>query len=1518
MGTVFLATDGSGSKFISDENIILTDDLVGNGNGTPYFYPSGVLKTPDGISYRIDNGLVSWIQDRNGNRTTLTNTGFVNDDVRTNRVTSIKDTLNREIVTSSDSNHEYITYNGFGGADRTITLTKCNGSASCLRSGLGIQYLSSLFAWIPFNHYSNRLIAPDGIKEIELANGEKYKFFYNSYLELARLELPTGAAVEYDYETVGSTLSTQRRLVERRVYPDGTNLGNKTTYEYSDSIADIVGNTIPSERWTKVKIFDALNDLKSMSKTYFYGCSEYCQISGLPNAPVSRYKNLTGREFKTEVYDSDGTTLLRKAETSYEARRQLGWAHRLSPPYVDYRVTEVVSTLSDTSSVSKITNGYDSTAGYNLLTDVFEYDYGFGSPGAFMRRTHTEYLKTNPVNNVDYTSDSYCILNLPAQKWVSTDAAGENKVSLTTFEYDNYGTTFGHAGLVSRSNVTGHDTTNYGAGFLYRGNVTAVTSYANAGNQTGAVTTYAQYDILGNVVKTIDANGNATTINYADNFGSPDGEATTNTAPSQLNGDSTFAFPTSTTNPMNWTSYAQYDYFTGKPVNTRDINGVISKTIYNDPLDRATQSVSAVGTGLEAQTTVAYDDSNHKITTTKDLNTLNDNLLKTESFYDGFGRTTEFRKYESDGNYVAAQTQYDALGRPYKTSNPFRPTEIDGSHPILWTQSYFDALGRITKIKTPDNAEALTAYSGNAATVTDQAGKVRRSITNALGQLVRVDEPNAAGQLGSISSPNQATYYSYDTLNNLTTVNQGVQTRTFSYDSLSRVTQAVNPESGTINYNYDANGNLTSKTDARSITTTNAYDALNRVITRSYSDPTPAVSYTYDDVNVANSKGKLTKVSNSVSETKYTGFDSLGRILSSQQITDGQTYSSAYAYNLSGALVEQTYPSGRIVKTVLDTSGNVSMVQSKKDGNHGFYSYAKNFTYNAAGAVTSMQLGNGRWESTQFNSRFQPTQIALGTLQSEYDLLKLNYTYDNGTATINNGNVMSQTITVPGMTYPLIQNYTYDSLNRLESAVETSNSMETWKQTYTFDRYGNRRFDFTNGNTTVPASNCTEAICNPTISTSNNRLTSSGWSYDNAGNTTADPSGQTFVYDAENKQVSAANGSGTLGEYSYDGDGKRVKKYVPSTGEVTVFAYDAAGKLIAEYSTQLSQTQQVNYLTSDHLGSPRINTDQNGAVIARHDYMPFGEEIDGTGGRTTGLNYGSDSVRKQFTGYERDTETDLDFAEARMYGNSLGRFTSPDPYNVIFEAEDAEKEKKGEGEKLFRNYISQPQNWDRYVYVVNNPLNYTDPTGEVIYLTGTEEEQKAALERIKNMLGPERSKLISVYQLCDAKAGYVTVIGLTAQNATKMDGIGSGDEGVFSVRMSDILQSKEVVEYRLSESFQTNDGRVHKTAEFGGAATVDKSESTTGNVQIFVHGTNAVSIAQSRLSSILGRTKSSDGGALDFTNEIIDSHEFGHAHEGMSGGNVNSDIGKYKAVQMENIMRGRQNGIVGPRRRKVD
>lgn len=123
----------------------------------------------------------------------------------------------------------------------------------------------------------------------------------------------------------------------------------------------------------------------------------------------------------------------------------------------------------------------------------------------------------------------------------------------------------------------------------------------------------------------------------------------------------------------------------------------------------------------------------------------------------------------------------------------------------------------------------------------------------------------------------------------------------------------------------------------------------------------------------------------------------------------------------------------------------------------------------------------------------------------------------------------------------------------------------------------------------------------------------------------------------------------------------------------------------------------VQWLVADQLGMPRMIFDQTGSLgnVKRHDYLPFGEELYApTGGRTTAQGYTLDALRQQFTSYERDKETGLDYARARYYASIGGRFTSPDPL-------------------LSSGLPVQPQSWNRYAYCVNNPLIYNDPNGLV-------------------------------------------------------------------------------------------------------------------------------------------------------------------------------------------------------------
>lgn len=315
-------------------------------------------------------------------------------------------------------------------------------------------------------------------------------------------------------------------------------------------------------------------------------------------------------------------------------------------------------------------------------------------------------------------------------------------------------------------------------------------------------------------------------------------------------------------------------------------------------------------------------------------------------------------------------------------------------------------------------------------------------------------------------------------------------------------------------------------------------------------------------------------------------------------------------------------------------------------------------------------------------------------------LMKLNYEYGeletNGTTvdvTKNSGNIAKQTLTFNGLANPFVQTFKYDPLYRLTEAKETSNGNQTWRQNFGYDRYGNR----TTHEKFIGTTQLTlDETVHPEIDNATNRVIGGqGFTFDANGNLIVDAQGRQFTFNGDNKQTLVKDDQNNeIGKYFYDGEGRRIKKIIPLTGETTIFVY-SAGKLIAEYSTETPpQNPTTSYTVTDQLGSPRVIVDALGQVVSRRDFMPFGEEVDVDGTyRTTAQGYGEpDIVRQRFTGYQKDDETGLDFAEARMYQNLHGRFTAVDPL-------------------LASGKSADPQTFNRYVYVMNNPLMYTDPTG---------------------------------------------------------------------------------------------------------------------------------------------------------------------------------------------------------------
>jgi YD repeat-containing protein len=1105
-GPVFVSADGSAMTFISDSQIQ-------EGVGTGVYFPTGHLMLRDGSRFRIEEGVVKWIRDRNGNRLDFTYDEF-------KQVTEIVDSMKRKVTITywnpqQNIWFDEITYKGFGGAERKIKVHYTN-MVNVLRSGTAQG--SSLYTIKRVNQLFSELNGADPndhnpwvISSVELPDNRHYRFYYNSYSEIARVELPTGGAYEYDFPAVSGVINVQtphpdggftvekhvvRRLLERRVYPDGQTLERRTVY----TATDVGGDTV-----VEVMHKNFTGQIQAHTKHYFESTSN----SSFTRQAIAYPAWQDGKEVKTQSY-SDSGALLREVENIFDQRAAVSWWNTWpepgggldeEEPPNDVRLLETVTRLKDLSPnpdlVTKQVFAYDT---YNNRTNTYDYDFAQNNPPAFpVRRTRTDYVTTITVNGVNYnyaTDTNIHLRSLPSKQFiynVNPATGAETEISKSEFEYDKYDTSAGHAALTPRASICGHESS-FSDTYRTRGNTTETRRWLNT---TGTwLKVNNQYDIAGNVVKVADARGKVTEFDFQDRFGLPNGEARGNDQViSELAGGlKTYAFPTSETNPLQHKTYTQYDYYIGRAVDAEDENGVISSGEYEDALDRPTQLIGADNvTALRHQTTFAYNDAARIVTTSTDQKSFGDNLNKTEVVYDGLGRQIEARDYETATAYIKKTQNYDTMGRVRQVSNPHRPADT-----ALNTTTTYDTLGRVVLVTLPDTTTVGTIYEGNKTTVTDQAGKKRSVINDGLGRTTKAVEDPA--------TLNFETVYTYDAHDKLLTVKQGPvsqqQTRTYVYDSLGRLTQATIPEHvGSTLYQYDPNSNISTITDPRpgkSITFT--YDDLNRPATKNYSDTTPDVTFSYDSAAVANSKGKLTSVATSgafVSSYSYDEYDALGRIKRTTQTTDSNPYQMSYSYDLGGNMVSMTYPSGRVVNTTYDAADRISAVSGIRPGTPGepARTYVATTSYTAHEVIKTMMLGNGLWEHTDSNSRLQLKEIGLGT--SDTDSSKVKLEFDYGT-TANNGNMLGQKIIVGGSI--INQTYSYDQINRLTQVQESVNSVNRWTQGYGYDRFGNRATLTNSGS----EANSIPTLTIPAVNSLTNRL--QAITYDHAGNPSTDGS----------------------------------------------------------------------------------------------------------------------------------------------------------------------------------------------------------------------------------------------------------------------------------------------------------------------------------------------------------------------------------------------------------------------------
>jgi RHS repeat-associated protein len=380
-------------------------------------------------------------------------------------------------------------------------------------------------------------------------------------------------------------------------------------------------------------------------------------------------------------------------------------------------------------------------------TEIDQYDYASSGTGTALKKTAETWMTTS---NGLYSIGGGHLLDRLASRTI-TDPASQNQATLS-YGYNSVGD---------------------------------ITSKTVGGTSVTSLTTNYLRDGYGNITQMTDPKGNVTNWGYSWGGQSCAGTSLANDA-----------YLTSITDAFSHVTNFTYYPCTGLNASMTDPNNATTSYTY-DALGRPLTTARADG----GQTANNYVDTiPNSVTTSSSITTTLNKVQATT--LDGFGRTSRTELVSDPDGPDYLDTTYDSVNRTASVSNPYRSTS-DSTYGI--TSYQYDPLDRTTKLTESDGSIVTTMYSGNVITVTDEAGKKRKSQSDALGWLTYVWEDPAG--------LNYQTNYTYDAFGNLLTVLQNSsRQRTFSYNTFSQLVNATNPESNTITYTYDNDGNVATKT----------------------------------------------------------------------------------------------------------------------------------------------------------------------------------------------------------------------------------------------------------------------------------------------------------------------------------------------------------------------------------------------------------------------------------------------------------------------------------------------------------------------------------------------------------------------------------------------------------------------------------------------------------------------------------------------------------------------------------
>lgn len=686
-----------------------------------------------------------------------------------------------------------------------------------------------------------------------------------------------------------------------------------------------------------------------------------------------------------------------------------------------------------------------------------------------------------------------------------------------------------------------------------------------------------------------------------------------------------------------------YDPY-GRPLSVKDANGVITDYAYHPRGWPASVTVRGETVAENRVTRMSYWPTGQLQQVTgpdgSSVTYLYDSAQRLTDVADDVGNTIHYT-LDNAGNRLKEET-VDAGGTLRRT-----------------LARVYNTLGQLITLKDAGNHATGFVHdvNGNAQSITDALQRVTAREHDPLNRLARTLQ-----DVGGIEAEIRTRYNAFDQVTQVTDP-KGLHT-TYAYNGFGDQTTLVSPDTGTTVFTLDAAGNRTTRTDARGVTATYHYDALNRLTGIAYPDPNLDVGYSYDiapSVCAADerfAKGRIGTVLHAGGSTAYC-HDRFGQVTRKVQTVTGVTMTLRYSYTKAGRLASLTYPDGSVADYVRDSQGRISQIGLTRSGLEREVVISQ-VTHAAFGPPTGWTYGNGRQLQRPLDLDYRPQAVhdpAAGGLS-------LSYGYDP---------VGSITELKNGTGTSFLAKYAYDTLGRLTRTKDGATDVAI--ETYAYDATGNR--------TALTTAGGTASYTYPMDSHRLLAVDGEARDHDAAGNTIS-IGGKAFSYSHANRMSAVKQAGAVVESYTYNHRGERVLR-APVSADAQVTVYDEAGQWIGNYGAAGQPLQQaiwldnypvalinapsagvpeVAYVQPDHLGTPRVAVDPVRDVAIwewSSESEVFGNQVPNADADGDGVGF---ELALRFPGQQATDASGMFYNYQREYDPNVGRYSQSDPIGL--------------------------------------------------------------------------------------------------------------------------------------------------------------------------------------------------------------------------------------------------------------